>query len=229
MPVEQIGILPLGVLTVKLTIIIVLIAHAKMPKIQTCIIDDHPLILRGLAALFGNHPNIKVVETIQGDRDIEETLRSIAAFDVAVVDLRMPEVDGFEVFKIIGRLFPNARTLAYTAYGQSDAIRKAISAGASGFVSKLSDVHVLAEGIERIHAEGVYFCPQSQEVISSDLLNVGVRNLTEREQEIFNLLKSDRSNNEISKALHISYSTARFHIKNIYRKLGVTERSQLRD
>lgn len=199
------------------------------PKIKICIVDDHPVILQGLALMFADNPIIDVVATVRGGNTAMEAFSAMSAFDVAIVDLQMPGVSGFEVIELIGRLFPEAKTLAFTAHGELDLIQKALSCGASGFVQKSSDASTLAEAVEKVYSEGVYFCSQSLKLISTDIKGSADRNLTDRELEILELLKGGQNNNEISTALFISYSTVRFHIKNIYRKLSISGRSQLPD
>jgi len=199
------------------------------PKIRVCLVDDHPIMLQGLAMILADNPRFNVVATFRGGDEALEAFFSMPAFDVAVIDIMMPGIDGFEVMECVRRSLPESKALAHSALGELAAIRKAMDRGAAGFVHKSEDISVLVEAIERVHAQGVYFCPQSLKLISSDLKGSSAQSLTAREREIFELLKLGRSNKDISKELFVSYSTARFHIKNIYRKLGTSERNQLAD
>ncbi len=198
-------------------------------KIKICLVDDHPVMLRGLALILADNPRFDVVAAFRDGRETLAHFPSMPAFDVAVIDIMMPGIDGFEVIERVSSSFPEAKILAYTACGDREIMRKALSCGAVGFVPKSSDIKVLAEAIERVYSEAVYYCSESLKTISMDFRNLHDPSLTGREKEILELLKRGLSNQEIAKNLYVSYSTARFHIKNIYRKLGVSGRSQLSD
>ncbi len=185
--------------------------------------DDHPLVVEGLSALLSSQPDMRVVATAT---DGERLLEAIERFrpDVVVMDLQMPYMGGVSCLRHIrAREWP-VRVLVLSAFGDVDSLRAAIEAGADGFVLKTESPQHTITAIRQI-AEGQLVFPQAaRRWLSAAPSNEQA--LTEREEEILKLLAEGLSNAQIGARLHLSENTIKFHLRNIYSKLGVTNRTE---
>ncbi len=185
--------------------------------------DDHPLVVEGLSALLSSQPDMRVVATAT---DGERLLEAIERFrpDVVVMDLQMPYMGGVSCLRHIrAREWP-VRVLVLSAFGDADSLRAAIEAGADGFVLKTESPQHTITAIRQI-AEGQLVFPQAaRRWLSAAPSNEQA--LTEREEEILKLLAEGLSNAQIGARLHLSENTIKFHLRNIYSKLGVTNRTE---
>jgi two-component system, NarL family, response regulator len=186
------------------------------------IADDHPVVRAGLAAVIAQEPDLEIV----GEADNGE--RAVALFrehrpDVVLMDLRMPQVGGVEAIERIMTEFPGARILALTTYDGDADIRRALRAGARGYLLKdmlLSDVITAIRTVLR----GERVIPIA---VATRLAEFPERSdLTERELEVLHLVGRGLSNKEVAKAIGRMDETVKIHLKNIFAKLGVDDRTQ---
>jgi DNA-binding NarL/FixJ family response regulator len=184
--------------------------------------DDHPVVRAGLAAVITQEPDLQLMaEADNGER-------AVALFrehrpDIALMDLRMPLVDGVEAIRRITEEFPEARILALTTYEGDADIRRALRAGARGYLLKdmlLSDVIIAIRKVLR--GERVIPAP-----VATRLAEFPERSdLTEREIEVLGLVGQGLSNKEVAKAIGRMDETVKIHLKNIFAKLGVADRTE---
>ena len=186
------------------------------------VVDDHPVVRTGLAAVIDQQPDLVLVgEGESGERAV--ALYRERRPDIVLMDLRMPGVGGVEAIRKITAEFPEARILALTTYEGDADIRRALGAGARGYLLKdmlLSDVITAIRAVlrgERVIPTGV----------ATRLAEYSERSdLTGRELEVLQLVARGLSNKEVAKAIGRMEETVKIHLKNIFAKLDVTDRTQ---
>jgi DNA-binding NarL/FixJ family response regulator len=184
--------------------------------------DDHPIVRRGLISLIAQQPDLEVVaEAANGQQAI--TLYREHQPDVALMDLRMPVVDGVEAIRTIVREFSGARILALSTYEGDGDIRRALDAGARGYLLKdmlLTDVL----GAIRAVRAGERVIPPSVSLRLTS--HPEASRLTGRELEVLQLVARGLSNKEAAHAIGRTEETVKIHLKNIYAKLSVADRTE---
>jgi DNA-binding NarL/FixJ family response regulator len=202
-----------------------------MERIRLLIVDDHRLFRQGLVSLLQGEPEFEVVgETASG----QEALRLAAERrpDVALVDLRMPDLPGVEVIAGLCALRPGPRMVALTASEDIADLICAVQAGATGYVVKNADADVLLDVIRRVHAGGAALCDKSTPRVLEFLRGLAIHpvhagSLTPREQEVLALMEHGADNGEIAGKLVISENTVKTHVSHILEKLGMRTRGDL--
>ena len=191
-------------------------------RIRVLLADDHPVVRAGLAAVIAQEADLEVVA------EAETGTRAVALYrehrpDVALMDLRMPVMDGVEAIRTIRKEFPGAHILALTTYEGDGDIRRALDAGAQGYL--LKDM-LLTEVLTAVRAAyaGERVIPTA---VAVRLAEVGPRSdLTERELEILALVARGLANKEVASAIGRTDETVKIHLKNIFTKLGVSDRTE---
>jgi two-component system NarL family response regulator len=195
---------------------------AKSSAIRIMIIDDHPVVREGLSRIIVSDENMEVVGEASNGAEALEKFRKLRP-DVALMDMRMPQMNGVEAIEAIRKDFPNARIIVLSTYDLEEDIYLALQAGARGYLLKDSPHTELIAAINRVHA-GERVIPPS---IATRLAErVGGNELTARESEVLNLIVHGKSNKEIGHELGISEGTVKSHVNNILDKLDVTDRTQ---
>lgn len=190
--------------------------------IRIMIIDDHPVVREGLAAIIERRPGMTVVA--EGASGVEAVaLYRAKQPDVTLMDLRLPEMDGVAAIRAIRSEFPDARILVVTTYDGDEDIYRAIQAGAKGYLLKDSPRDHLLEAI-RVVRSGKAFIPSDVATKLSERMSG--QELTPREREVLQLIAGGKSNQEVGAALFISEGTVKGHVVNILEKLGAGDRTQ---
>ena len=190
--------------------------------IRILLADDHPPLRKGLALILDNEDDMSVVAEAGNGQ------AAIALFhqyqpDVALIDLQMPKLSGVEAIAAIRAEFPNARLIILTTYDGDEDIYQGLRAGAMAYLLKDTDCDEIIDTIRAVHA-GQQRLPSAVGVKLFERLNTS--ELTDREQQILQLLAVGKSNQEIGAELRITASTVKFHINNILSKLNVSDRTQ---
>ncbi|MDR9486747.1 response regulator transcription factor [Salibacter sp.] len=187
-----------------------------MQTIRTILADDHELVAEGIKSLLDGVPHIEVLAEA---RNGKELLRyaDVLLPDVALVDLNMPVMDGFETIKILKKEYPSIKTIAITMFAEKAVSERVMQLGASGYVLKNSPVEDLVEAIEKVNCGGTY-CSEIKTGKRSSLVK---EQLTKREIQIIALIAEGNTNREIAEALNISHRTVDTHRTNIMRKLNI--------
>ena len=191
--------------------------------ITVMIVDDHPVVREGLAAIFKSQKDIKVVgEASNGEEACELSDRLLP--DVLLLDLRMPKKDGLEVInELSGRKGPKPRIIVMTTYESEEDIRRTLKAGARGFLAKGTAPQQIRDAVRRV-AQGESLLPPS---IASKLAeSMAHPELSERELQVLQYMASGRSNKEIGQVLYISENTVKAHVKSILAKLDAMGRTE---
>ncbi|MEE6259305.1 response regulator transcription factor [Plantactinospora sonchi] len=189
--------------------------------IRVLLADDEELIRVAVAALLGLEPDLEVVAQAADGRAAVETARAHRP-DVAVVDLRMPSLDGIEVATELARLLPSCAVVILTGQGRPAQLPRALAAGAKGFLPKGSPGGVLADVIRRVHAGGRYVDPG----LAADALSMPECPLTRRELDVLRYGDPDVPVTLVARRLNLSPGTVRNHVTAIVAKLGVSTRAE---
>lgn len=198
--------------------------------LRVAIADDHRLMLDSVKRALEDADDIRVVgEAMSGS----EMLRVIAQVDpdVAILDLRMPDGDGLSTLSTIRREHPRVKVIVLSAFEDSEHIDEALNLGADGYVVKSinpvdlpSTVRQVVEG-NVYHPRGPGGDPSSARASAEESV-VAETGLTERELTILRLVAEGLSNMDIAGKLYVTEQTVKFHLSNIYRKLGVANRTE---
>src|SRR5215216_2780996 len=195
---------------------------SKDAPIRILVVDDHFVVRMGLAAVISTQPDMEVVaEAINGRQAVE--LFKQHRPDVALMDLRMPEMNGVEAISEIRRDFPQARIIVLTTYDGDEDIYRALQAGARGYLLKDMLREGLIEAIRAVHSGQRRIPAEVAERLAERMTRT---NLTAREMEVLELIVKGRSNKEIAAQLGVAEGTVKIHINNILSKLGVSDRTQ---
>jgi two-component system NarL family response regulator len=190
--------------------------------IKLLLADDHPTFRMGLAALVENQPDMHVIAEAGDGRTAIDLFRQKKP-DVVLMDLRMPGLGGVEVTLALMAEFPAARVIVVTTYDLDEDIHRAIQAGAKSYLLKDMPREIIIETIRSVY-RGTHKLPPG--VLSRLAQRAKRADLTEREMEILRLILKGRSNKEISSNLYISEDTVKYHLKTLFAKLGVQDRTE---
>ena len=192
------------------------------------IVDDHALVRRGLAHVVKEgFPDADVVEAEDASAALE--VMRIEVADLALVDVRMPGLDGLELLRAMKLEWPSVPVIMLSTYENPEYVRRALSEGAVGYLLKDATPEELGQAIDvAISGDGRVVSPNLIWTLFGDWMESGVvdHKLTRRERDILSLLSEGRSNRSIAQHLYLSEKTIKSHLAAIYRKLGVTNRTQ---
>jgi DNA-binding NarL/FixJ family response regulator len=195
--------------------------------IRVILADDHALVVEGLRSLIEATPDIEVVATAHTGEDVLQLLEQHFV-DVVVTDIQMPG-GGLEVIRTIRDRRLEVRILVLTAFTDAEMIQTAIDAQADGYALKTESPTQTIEAIRQV-AQGRLVFPRAvrnwlsvERKLPNEPLNPV---LSPREKEILGLAATGKSNGEIARELTVSENTVRFHMKNIFEKLNVTNRTE---
>jgi DNA-binding NarL/FixJ family response regulator len=191
-------------------------------KIRVLIADDHVTVLEGLVAIIGRQKDMVVVAQASNGRDAVRRWESCRP-DVALIDLRMPQLDGAAAIEAIRQLDPAARVIVLTTFDTDTDIGNAVKAGAKGYLLKDAPRDELLDSIRKVHA-GQTAIPQA--LVAKLATSISSEPLTGRELEVLALLARGKSNKEIGANLYISETTVKSHLRSIFAKLNVLSRTE---
>lgn len=182
--------------------------------------DDHAILRDGIVSLLLSEPHFQIVCTASGGYEVLEFI-SKQPVDVCLLDINMPGLDGIETAKLIRERKPGIKIVMLTTYNDREIISELVHIGVSGYLLKNSDKEELVEAIQKVMKGRHYFSEEVEKIILEGLTekrDTEVIPLTEREQEVVQLLAKEYTNDKIAAALHISYRTVETHRKNIMQK-----------
>jgi DNA-binding NarL/FixJ family response regulator len=189
--------------------------------IRVLTVDDHATVRDGVAALIARQPDMEIAGEAANGTEGVAMFRALAP-DVTLMDLQMPEMDGVDAIAAILQLCPKARILVLTTYsGDAQAIR-AIRAGASGYLLKSCLRTELLDAIRTVHAGRRAMSPEISHAVAEHALDDP---LTDREMAILGMVADGHPNKQIARNLDVSPDTIKSHLKNIFAKLGVDDRT----
>jgi DNA-binding NarL/FixJ family response regulator len=190
--------------------------------IRVILVDDHPVVRFGLAAIIGLQPDMVVVAEAGSGEEACEICDNRAA-DVVLMDLRLPGLSGMEAIRAIRKSHPKLRFIVLTTYDGDEDIHKALEAGAQAYLLKGMSHNELVNAIRTVHS-GLKYIPAS---VSKSLAERPPHSeLSAREMEVLELIVKGHSNREIGEALGISEATVKWHVNIILSRLNVSDRTQ---
>jgi DNA-binding NarL/FixJ family response regulator len=193
----------------------------KKQPIRVMLVDDHPAFRKGMAALITSEPDIQVVaETGDGNEAIGLYRQNTP--DIVLMDLRLPGMGGVEATIAIRKEFPEARVIVLTTFDLDEDIFRAMDSGAKSYLLKDTPEDELAETIRAVHAGQEKLSPKLAERLA---LRQKRPVLSRREMEVLQALVRGRSNKEIAASLFITEDTVKAHLKVIFVKLDVQDRT----
>ena len=200
--------------------------------IKVLIADDHNLVRQGIRQYLEMAGDIEVTgEAADGGEVLALLAKADPLPDVALIDLRMPGIDGVETCKRIREDYPDIEVVMLSAYDDRQFVVESVRAGARGYVLKTRDADELIQTVRLVAGGNLVIDPQLVVALAEELSQVKERNrraetLTARELEVLQLLAFGRTNREIAEELELSPDTVKTHLTHIFEKLGVEDRTQ---
>jgi two-component system nitrate/nitrite response regulator NarL len=191
--------------------------------------DDHPLYRAGLVDAIGERPDLELLAECGGGRDAVEQILARRP-KVALLDMRMRDLDGMAVLEELGRAGSRTRVVFLSAYEEGEVIHGALSAGAAGYLSKETDRTEICDAIVGAAGGDLVVSPSLPGVLVAYMHRRAARStprLGEREHEVMRLTAEGLSAPEIADRLGIGATTVKTHLQRIYRKLDVTDRAAM--
>jgi DNA-binding NarL/FixJ family response regulator len=199
------------------------------------IVDDHALVRRGMNYVVKEgFPDADVLEA-ESSAAALEVLHGGAVADLALVDVRMPDLDGLELLRAIKAEWADMPVIMISTYENAPYVKRALADGAAGYLLKDATPEDLAQAINvALSGSGNVLSPRviqnlfedQESAVGSNGHRRNEYSLTQREHDILALLAEGRSNREIAQRLYLSEKTVKAHLAAIFRKLGVTNRTQ---
>lgn len=181
--------------------------------------DDQALVRGAMAALLGLEEDLEVVAEVGSGDEVLEAARRTRP-DVAVLDVEMPGLDGISAAALLTRELPGTRVLIVTTFGRPGYLRRALDAGASGFVVKDTPSHELAAAVRTVAAGGRVVDPS----LATEVVIGGPNPLTDRERQVLGEALEGHSAPAIATRVHLSPGTVRNHLSSAIGKTGTSNR-----
>jgi DNA-binding NarL/FixJ family response regulator len=191
-------------------------------RIRVFSVDDHPLLREGIAAIINNQPDMLLVAQAASGGEAIQKFRQHQP-EVTLLDLRLPDMSGIDVLIAVRSEFPEARVVMLTTFEGDVDIRRALEAGARGYMLKNMPPKDMVEAIRQVHA-GKKRIPAEVAAHLADYF--GDDALTEREIDVLQHVAGGNRNRDIAERLFISEETVKVHVKHIMEKLGASDRTQ---
>lgn len=201
---------------------------AVNPPIRLIIAEDHPVFLDGLIANFKQYPEFQIVGRAVNGEDFLAHIKG-REFDLALVDIFMPTLDGLEALQRALVVSPKAKIVIMTGNIEPEFLNMAIARGAAGYVSKNDDFLNIVQTLKIAHQGRKALSPRSQQMVFESAMAESnpLELLTRREMEIFRLVAAGVSSEKICADLGIALRTLVFHKQNIKEKLRVENVAEL--
>lgn len=203
-----------------------------MDKIKVLVVDDHAILRDGIRALLGLHDDIEIVgEAAEGKEAIAKVQQLVP--DVVIMDIAMPEMDGLEATRRIGKKSPKVKVLVLTQYDNREYILSSIKAGAAGYVPKTALGSDLVSAIRTVYKGDSFLYPSAATALIEDYLQQAegeeepYDRLTAREREILKLIADGHTSRAIADMLFLSLKTVLGHRAKVMEKLDLHNRTEL--
>ena len=190
--------------------------------ITLLIAEDHGIVRQGIVSILQRQAEFTVVAEARDGLeaiDLHETHQP----DVTLMDLRMPNLEGVDAISRIRAHSPDAKIIILTTYDTDEDIYRGLQAGARGYILKDADFEDLIDAVRTVYSNKRYL-PTNVALKLAERMSS--EELTEREQEVLNLMVRGSSTSALAEKLNLSEGTVKFHINHIFQKLGVNDRTQ---
>lgn len=200
-------------------------------QIKIALIDDEQLILEGVKMLLSNEKNISVCLTADNGPDFIEYLEKLSEKefpDIALVDVQMKPMNGFELVEILKEKYPDLKIIILSSHYKTSILGYMVKLGVSAFLPKNSDKKTFIEAITMVDKNGVFFTAEDHQMLFTYMNSSSKKNslfenedeLSEREKDVVKLICQEFTNNEIGEKLFISPRTVESHRQRILEKIG---------
>jgi len=193
-------------------------------QVKVMIVDDHPVVRKGLTACLSRFPNLLVVGEAHDGAEALQKARVLNP-DIVFLDIDMPHLSGLAVVEQFRMRFPHSKIIILTMHDRSEFILRAIQAGAKGYMLKHTPTQEMVEGIDKVAAGGCFFSKEVTNVALTCLIQSKMEpddsQLTSREREVLVQIAEGLSNKEIAWLLSIGVRTVETHRERIMRKLNI--------
>ena len=190
--------------------------------------DDHPIYREGIVRAINERPDLELVGEAADGRQALEQIQELSP-EVAVLDIRMPGLDGTQVLSAMRRDGLETEVLFLSAFMEPELAYRTVASGARGYLSKESSRHEVCEAIVTIARGGTALAAEAQAGLAREIQERertgGRPQLTGREQEVLHLVAQGLSAPDIGKQIHLSTTTVKSHLHSLYEKLGVSDRA----
>jgi DNA-binding NarL/FixJ family response regulator len=193
--------------------------------IRILIADDHGIVAEGLKSLAEAEPDIEVVGIVADGREAEQHARESKP-DVVIMDMSMPELNGADATRAILQNDPGCRVIVLSMYAEREYVRRALKAGAMGYVVKRSAAKELVDAIRAVHAGQRYLSPRVADVVieaGADDKDDLLAKLSMREREVLQLLAEGNTGAQIAQRLSLSQKTVETYRARLVEKLGIRD------
>ena len=190
-------------------------------QIRILAVDDHALVREGIAVLVGTQPDMTLVAEAANGREALQQFRTHRP-DVTLMDLQMPEMNGFDATVAIRGEFPDAKIVVLTTYKGDVQILRALKAGAQGYLLKNTLHKELVETIRAVHAGRKALSPEASYEVAEHATDDA---LTPAEISVLRLIAAGNANKQIADQLSITEETVKSRVKSILSKLGANDRT----
>jgi two-component system nitrate/nitrite response regulator NarL len=200
----------------------------RQERVRVLVADDHPVYREGIVCAINERPDLELVGDASSGREALETIRELKPA-VAVLDMKMPDIDGLRMLNAIDRDGLPTRVVFVSAYVDSEIVRSGMGAGAKAYLSKASTRDEICDAIVAVAHGRTVLPPEIRAGLAG---GIQVRSaherqplLTPREQEVLKLTADGLSAPDIGRRLYLSPSTVKTHLQHLYEKLGVSDRA----
>lgn len=204
-------------------------SDGNVPHVRVVVADDHPVVRFGVVELLSREPDIEVVGEAEDGIGVIRAVQSLLP-QVLVLDIMMPGPGVIEVLQQVNQLAMPPRTLILTGYPDQEFILAALKAGATGYLFKDEEPMNICRGVRAVARGETWLSSLASMHVVDHMVNrqddLAEPALSMREQQVLQLLSEGKENQEIGNILHISVRTVRFHLRNIYDKIGVDRRGE---
>jgi NarL family two-component system response regulator LiaR len=195
--------------------------------IRVMLVDDHTMVRKGLATFLKVFDDLQLVGEAENGADAFKYCATLLP-DVVLMDMVMPDMDGATATTMIRQKYPQVQIIVLTSFKEGELIKKALEAGAIGYLLKDVSAEDLARAIRSAHVGRATLSPEAAQslVETTNLPPAPGLDLTEREREVLSLMVDGLSNTQIAGKLGVSSSTIKSHVSNVLSKLGVASRTE---
>jgi DNA-binding NarL/FixJ family response regulator len=200
--------------------------------IRVAVVDDQQLVREGFALILGAQPDMEVAVQAADGRQLLDAVRADPRIDVALVDIRMPVLDGLAATRALAAIPHAPVVIVVTTFDEDAYVLDAIAAGARGFVLKRCSGRELVDAVRRVAAGDSILSPEVTGAVLARVRSSGATggvdltacSLTARETDVLALVGAGLTNTEIAARLHLSLSTVKTHVSNVLDKTGSRDR-----
>ena len=200
--------------------------------IRVLVADDQELVRTAFTVMLSSQPDIDVVAEAGNGLQAVDLCRQVRP-DVAIMDIRMPSMDGVEATRRIVSSGIPTRVLVLTTFDLDEYVYSALRAGASGFLLKDASAERLLRAVRQVAAGETSWAPSVMDRLLSTYLRgpdpgavEAVRSLTDREREVLRGVAAGLSNDQVARKLHLSVTTVKTHLARVFTKVGARDRAQ---